>query len=110
VTCRDLDDEEVLSRYGRITSNPPFRWSPRRGESEMSLFLGRMSPHEVAEAVNTDKYGALVRHTTVGRLRAVGFVVVHDPTLQREDHVTVRYPGKWDRSVSEAFRGCFDEE
>jgi hypothetical protein len=75
-----------------------------------------------AAAVLVTRYlspGAIRRVTTVGRLRVVGFRVVHSPTKTNRLHVSV-YPSlteagesaEWDGDLAARFNTCFtvDEE
>lgn len=62
---------------------------------------------------------AVVRLTTVGKLRSAGFAVVHTPArVLRGAHVTVVWPdddplnrpdAAWPHEVSEQFDSCFNE-
>ena len=119
----DLPDNLRLTQYGE---EPPFgdgfrdRLREEIGEAEISMILGEVDAS--AAAVLVTRYlspGAIRRVTTVGRLRVVGFRVVHSPTKTNRLHVSV-YPSlteagesaEWDGDLAARFNTCFtvDEE
>lgn len=114
LVARELLAEETLSQYGYRTDVPPFRRTPRewREEPGMSLILGDPSPAAAMSLVRFRKScfpDDGVRRTTVGKLLAAGFVVVHSPNPRNPGHVTVSYPQPWGEDTAEMFDSCFDE-
>jgi len=76
----------------------------------MSTILGKVSPAEAHRRVRMtgepSRYDG-VRYALVGDLRALGFVITHDPRPGNTKHVSVSYPGEWDDSVAGKFNQCF---
>jgi hypothetical protein len=112
---QDLPDDLELTQYGE---DDGFRDALRVdiGEAEMSLIIGRQEPLAAALLV-TKSAGpwAQARFTTVRRLRANRFVVVHSPTKGNPLHVSVfppsgaHGPDEWDEAMAKAFSECFTE-
>ena len=116
----ELPDELRLTQYGE---EPPFgdgfrdRLREDIGETEISMILGEVDAS--AAAILVTRYfavGATSRVTTVGRLRAVGFRVVHSPTKTNRLHVSVfpplteaGEPAEWDDQLATLFNACFTE-
>lgn len=78
----------------------------------MSLILGGLTPTQAMRFVRFHKVcGARdgVRHTTVARLREVGFVVTHTPNPGNPGHATVSLPSEWGEDACEMFDCCFDQ-
>lgn len=118
----ELADEEVLSQFGcrkeTETIEPPFRKRPRPRDLEadppgLSLLRGRLTPLDAAQAVRGRKELVMgadgVRHTTSGKLRDAGFVVIHTPKKAKLGHVTVSFPSDWGEDTDNMFDSCFDE-
>ena len=122
-----LPDDAEVSHYGIESKDPPFRNFPRaRLEPGMSVQAQRMTAEEICETVHgtptqTAMAEALVRHTTVGVLRAKGFVVLHTPGMYsyQKKHATVAWPdedhsipdvvqSKWPTEVRDNFDSCFN--
>jgi hypothetical protein len=116
----ELPDELRLTQYGE---QPPFgdgfrdRLREDIGETEISMILGEVDAS--AAAILVTRYfacGAIRRVTTVSRLRAAGFLVVHSPTKSNRLHVSVfpprtegGEPAEWDDEVANRFNACFTE-
>jgi hypothetical protein len=114
----DLPDELRLTQYGE---QPPFgdgfrdRLREDIGETELSMILGEVDAS--AAAVLVTRYlaaGAARRVTTIGRLRAAGFRVVHGATKANRLHVSVYpplteagEPAAWDGELAARFNACF---
>jgi len=114
----DLPDALRLTQYGE---QPPFgdgfrdRLREDIGETELSMILGEVDAS--AAAVLVTRYlaaGAARRVTTIGRLRAVGFRVVHSATKANRLHVSVYpplteagEPAAWDGELAARFNACF---
>lgn len=114
---QDLADEIELTQYG--VHGEEFRNSLRidRGENELSLLLGRLKAMMAALMVTkTVPSGARARYTTVGALRACGFIVKHSPTKGNSIHVSVYPPQgdlgplEWDAALAETFDKCFSAD
>jgi hypothetical protein len=110
-----IDDDTVLSQYGRqVDGKPTFRSGPRADrETSQSMFVGPLTVEEISRRVMKRPAHAddRVRHCTVGQLRAAGFVVTLDPTARNGDHVAVSVSGDvvpWDDKTQEAFERCFN--
>lgn len=119
----ELPDELRLTQYGeRSPYGDGYRDRLREdiGETELSMILGEVDAP--AAAVLVTRYlspAALARVTTVGRLRAAGFRVIHSPTKTNRLHVSVFPPlsspgeqAEWDDKMAARFNACFtlDEE
>lgn len=111
---QDLTDDNDLTQYGE--SDEGFRNGLRveRGETEMSLILGRQTAMAAALLVTkTVTSAARARHTTVGALRRAHFVVLHSPTRGNPLHVSVfppagiEGPAEWDAAMAKDFEQCF---
>jgi hypothetical protein len=85
----------------------------------MSMILGEVD--STAASMLITKHlapGAGRRVTTVGRLRAAGFVVIHSPTRGNPLHVSVYAPRdeksgehiEWSQEVAKRFNACFTED
>lgn len=114
--ARDLAPNESLSQYGnsnRLTGprkDRAFHGRPRpTDQGKLSLELGRCTVEEFLQrSPNFPKTGAVMRYTTVEALRERGFVVYHDPTAMRPQHVSVEFQGDWDDAVEERFDGAWE--
>lgn len=119
----ELPDELSLTQYGeRSPFGDGFRDRLREdiGETEISMILGEVDASAAAILVTRSfAYGAITRVTTVVRLRAAGFRVVHSPTKSNRLHVSIYppltetgEPAAWDDQLASCFRACFtkDEE
>ena len=116
----ELPDELRLTQYGE---RPPFgdgfrdRLRENIGETEISMILGEVDASAAAILVTRSfSLGAIRRVTTVGRLRAAGFRVVHSPTKSNRLHVSVFPPrteggecAEWGDEVANRFNACFTE-
>lgn len=116
----ELPDELRLTQYGE---RPPFgdgfrdRLREDIGETEISMILGEVDASAAAILVTRSfALGAIRRVTTVGRLRAAGFLVVHSPTKSNRLHVSVFPPraeggesAEWGDEVANRFNACFTE-
>lgn len=76
------------------------------------MIFGRVTVAEAKACVGlpgaTASDGA--RYTTVGALRAAGFVVKRSPTRRNEKHVSVLLPGQvWGDDHAARFNECFIE-
>jgi hypothetical protein len=116
----ELPDDLRLTQFGQ---EPPFgdgfrdRLREEIGETEISMILGEVDAS--AAAILVTRYfapDAISRVTTVGRLRAVGFRVVHSPTKTNRLHVSVYPPlteagegAEWDDELASLFNACFTE-
>lgn len=110
---REIDDDETVTQYGNLGSQPPFRAGPRNDSPRpraMSVTLGRRSASDMAVLVHRspDPRIDTVRYARVGRLRSAGFAVVHRPSRRNPDHASVEWPGTWDDGVAERFDACFE--
>jgi len=112
---RALSDDTVLSQYGRLDpKRATFRNGPRPDrETSQSMFIGACDVDQITRKVlgRPGQASDQVRHTTVGRLRAAGFVVTSTPGLRNPDHVSVAVPGNrvpWDHGEQERFDSCFE--
>lgn len=95
------------------TAGQPFRCRPRipRDQGAVSLLLGHYDEEEAAQIVarHGKLPGDVVRYTTAGTLRALGFVVSHTPTKRTATHVSVEFPGTWDDKTDELFEEAFQQ-
>ncbi|MDP9798769.1 hypothetical protein J2S43_007281 [Catenuloplanes nepalensis] len=112
-----LGDDLELTQYGE--EGEAFRNELRveRGETEMSLILGRQTPMAAALLVTkTAAPWAHARYTTVGKLRRAAFEVRHSPTKGNALHVSVfpptdpQGPREWDGAMASAFDQCFTSD
>ncbi|GAB1694288.1 hypothetical protein KRM28CT15_60910 [Krasilnikovia sp. M28-CT-15] len=113
---RELAAETILAQYGReVDGQQTFRNGPRADrETSQSMTIGPCSAEEVARIVlgRPVRASDRVRHTTVGELRAAGFVVTSTPTVRNPDHVSVAVPGNrvpWNDQEEARFDSCFAE-
>lgn len=103
----------MLTQYGREGSKQTFSPRPDR-ERAQSLTVGPCTVDQVTRIV-AGRFPDIrdrVRHTTAGRLRAAGFVVMSSPTARNPDHVSVYGPDgtvPWDDDKQAAFDMCFQE-
>lgn len=114
-SSRTLDESEPVTQYGSrwlLTEGRAFRCRPRflAGEKDLSMLAGLLTAAEAARAVagHWTPEADVVRHTSVGQLRAAGFRVTHSPTKRLGNHVSVEYPSEWDDDVDRRFDACFD--
>ncbi|MGB9113323.1 MAG: hypothetical protein WCF24_11430 [Acidimicrobiales bacterium] len=110
-----LRPEYELSQFG--TKQRQFKNVPDPGQTELSLAWGRLDAgamtYLTCDGQTSHRPGRqLVRHTTVGRIRAASprFGVRHDPTDENPLHVSVGADGDWDADLGKLFERCFDEE
>lgn len=113
VPGRALRDDEVLTQYGRVTSNPDFFGSPHGADAgAMSLMLGEVSLELACLRVQRQRPQPTdtIRRTTVGLLRAGGFIVDFTPEEFFPEHVSVTGPGRphrWHAGLRAAFKEAF---
>jgi hypothetical protein len=116
----DLPGELRLTQYGE---RPPYgdgfrdRLREQIGETEISMILGEVDSS--AAAILVTRYltpGAITRVTTVERLQAAGFRVVHSPSKTNRLHVSVfppvtaaGQPVEWDDKLAQIFNACFTD-
>ena len=119
-----IGDDEWLTQLGstnrKAAKAAPFRFRPTIGTSGMSLIRRACTVTKAVELVRGPltrdaperhvRAGDAVRRVLAGALRAAGFVVDHDPLDTNPDHVLVKFPGRWDDRVGDAFDGAFDDE
>lgn len=112
---QELTDDVELTQYGELDEDFRNELRVDRGETEMSLTIGRQTPMAVALLVTkTVPAGARARYTTAGALRTAGFIVEHSPTKGNALHVSVFppkgvEPREWDLTMANAFAQCFTE-
>lgn len=87
-----------------------------RGETDMSLILGRLDADQASIVVRRlVAPNATVRHSTAGAFRAKGFTVLHTPSKKNSTHVSVLAPHlgdkprEWDDDLAKLFDSCFTE-
>jgi hypothetical protein len=126
-----LDDAVIL--WQLTDSKGAFRNSPRPWcERALSLRRGGLTPEVdlTPEKLHREVTGRRLkdtdppprmRRTTVGALRAAGFVVIHapGPKLRKSTHVSVVWPSgdwmnvqnvDWPTETRTSLDGCFSEE
>jgi hypothetical protein len=122
-----VPDSAILTQFAWKVG--AFRDIPRheRDERGLSVLVGEVSIQDAAtyvlmgEAPTARQLSrAVVRLTSAGDLRAVGFAVVHTPGRIKEGiHASVVWPdddpvarpdGHWDTELSALFNSCFNEE
>ncbi len=107
------DDELVTQRVARGLDAPPEYNQPKYPEEfpAVSVIRGALTPEEalrrVRKGMSTATRDDGVRRATVGTLRDAGFILTHTPTNRNPDHVSVTYPGDWERDVALLFKTCF---
>lgn len=124
--CRS--DHDGISQYGRRDGAVCiFRNEPRSSRIQgMSVQAYRATAQQMCEhvlgdrATDADRDVACVRHTTVGALRAEGFLVIHTPGKIRNSlHCTVIFPGSpqeedndvtWTVTAARVFDACFNQQ
>ncbi len=118
-TPQELPAKLRVTQYGeRPPAGDGFRDRLRTeiGETEISLILGEVDA--AAAAMLVAKWlstWAIAHWTTVGRLRAAGFRVVHSPTKTNRLHISVYAPddpdglAEWDDELAKSFNACFTE-
>lgn len=122
ITPRELGTDEVLTQLGTRTElgtplRPPFQQRPRRCDTDgISVILGELTVRDVVRLVRTIKAVRPedgVRYTTVGKLQATGFLVVHTPTNRISAHVSVSVSvslsPEWGEDVVDMFDSCWGE-
>lgn len=113
MTCRELDDQEALTQYG--VRGEEWRTAPRSNESDVSLLLGTLTPEEAAKRVRKGRWPPAdddgARHTTVGALRAQGFLVRYTHRPANRLHVSAEVPDDriWDDDTRARFDNCFGD-
>lgn len=104
---RLIGDDEELTQYGVTTD--PFRNQPRwRQEEAVSLLVGAWDSLEAGYRVRgqaLEDGTDAARYTTVGALRAKGFIVTNTPTKRNPDHVSVSWDGEWDQKCATILMG-----
>lgn len=113
VPPRDIGDDEVLTQYGQQdVDTEAFHCAPRAVDRDgLSLIAGTLTVEEACQMVHRgrcvehDKCG--VRHTTAGRLRRAGFVLLHTPNKRNPNHVSVTHGVNWDDDAAASFNLCF---
>jgi hypothetical protein len=115
---REIRNDETITQFGiKHKTKPWFHSGPNaEGDTYQSVSAGRFTPFEMRQKVigetKVDKRDQ-VRYTTAARLRAEGFIVVHEPTDQDQDHTAVALPEyhiPWDTEVRARFEKCFGED
>lgn len=121
-----VDDDVELTQLGHVKrrGNSPlwsrvefsFRGSLRDDldEDYLSLVEGRLAIDEAVPLIarcDNAGTGDVVRYTSAGELRKVGFEVTYEPTETIPGHVAVRWEGsdEWDEAARKALESCFAE-
>jgi hypothetical protein len=106
---RPLRRDDWLTQLG-----PKFPNRPKEGQTDVSLWLGRLPVERMVELVGGPgrrlKKRDEVRHFKVGCLQDAGFVAEADNELVNgEQHVSVRVPGGWTTDYAARFEACVEK-
>ena len=107
---RSLSREDWLTQLG-----PKFYDRPKAGQTDVSLFVGRLSLVQMLYIVGGPgrkrQRRDAVRYAQVGCLQDAGFVLSEDNELVNGGrHVRVKVDGEWTEEHSRRFRSCFGSE
>lgn len=104
-------DCEHVTQYGSREVEPPFRRRPRYPrENDLSLLRGWLNAAEACRLVRGRDVANCpdgVRHSTVGLLRAAGYLVEHTPSTRIPGHISVRCLDRWGSEQDTEFDDCF---
>jgi hypothetical protein len=111
---RELQDDEVVVQIGFVgVDGETFHNCPRavRDDDALSVVLGLRSTADAVRAAfgrEASPGYEVSRSSTVGRLRAKGFVVTHSPSRKNPNHASVTDPLAWTAARQAAFASCFN--
>ncbi|MGH3621171.1 MAG: hypothetical protein ACRDQ5_05190 [Sciscionella sp.] len=125
---REVNDDETLTQFGMKGAGvESFRGQPRfdDGETELSMCVGHLRPEEILPLISGRQLRSTdaVRYFNVGKLRSVGYIVIHTPNAKNPLHVSVAAPqdvdaARWWKDMGEpalelyveSSAPCFEEE
>jgi hypothetical protein len=110
-----IPDGAVLTQYGSaaVPDGQVFRSKPRHPrEFELSMLLGDVGLDAAVKYVRKRAVepNDRIRTTTAGKLRELGFRVIHTPSVRIPIHVSVTVPTghvEWDDAQEFAFSSAF---
>jgi hypothetical protein len=107
---RDLSREDWLTQLG-----PKFYDHPKAGQTDVSVFVGRLSLVQMLYIVGGPgrkrQRRDAVRYAQVGCLQDAGFTLVEDNELVNGGrHVRIQLHGEWTEEHSRRLRYCFSSE
>jgi|SRR5829696_4275355 hypothetical protein len=104
-----LGPQDWLTQLG-----PKFYDHPKPGQSDVSLWCGRLSLEDMLYVVGgigrQQKKRDAVKYYRVGCLQAAGFLLVlDDEPVSEAWHVSVQVEGQWTEEHRTAFRSCAED-